>query len=651
MKKNLFGFQIKKDRYVKRLKKSHRGVRVHLSAVFGRMTQETRDVGRCYPFLRAGSAILMKRIYFLLGIVLLLSACAQSNEVTSNTSSSIEVAAQTDTTEAATEKIITKYGDYDDEDFDDSADQAIAIDLEKLDSLAEAGISITDGAVNISKGGVYALSGDYQGQIHVATEDTVHLILNNATIKNDESAAIYIESAAKVIITLAAGSENKLTDGSAYALAEGIDEPSATLFSKDDLTINGSGSLEVSANYNNGIQGKDDLVITGGNIKITAKNNAIKGKDSISIAAGTFDLTTTEGDAIQASNETETDKGWIAIDNGTFQIASGTDALQAAAKLSIADGVFTIKTADGSASTADAAASYKGLKAAAIQIDAGSFTIDAYDDGIHANGDCQIDNGEFAITTGDDGIHADGLLRINNGTIDIVDSYEGLEGSTIEINDGTITVKASDDGLNAGGDSDTEAAGVFGADDFGGGPGGGDQADESKWIEVNGGMIYVAAAGDGVDSNGNITMSAGTLVVNGPENGGTLIASGSTGMAQTVSAGSQAVLDVYFDSQLSAGETVNIATEDGTEIATIVPKKTFQHLVISSPKLTVGSTINLSTGGQITGTDFNGYYENGEYSGGELLTTTTLAKTITSISQSGSAVAANQGMGGASGQR
>lgn len=172
-----------------------------------------------------------------------------------------------------------------------------------------------------------------------------------------------------------------------------------------------------------------------------------------------------------------------------------------------------------------------------------------------------INDGTLNLSSGDDGIHADTELIINKGTIAVLHSYEGLEGATVTINNGDISVLSTDDGVNAaGGNSETETEnGQFGADTFSEPNAGGDS---SKYIEINGGTIYVDAAGDGLDSNGDIRMTAGTVVVNGPTDdgngaldydgtftmdGGTFVASGSSGMAMSSSDGSsQAALSLYF---------------------------------------------------------------------------------------------------------
>ncbi|MBM7688599.1 hypothetical protein BCR24_09310 [Enterococcus ureilyticus] len=598
-------------------------------------------------------------------LVFLLSGCTKEDPNTNTLSS--KNSEDVITVEDAKKSTENKYGTYDEEDFDESYDESSATKIELKKTSAEidgSGASEKDNIISITAGGTYIISGTYDGQIKIsANNEQVHLVLNEVSLTNASSSAIYVEQAKKVITTLADGSKNTLIDSSNYTFASADEtEPDATFFSKDDLVINGKGTLDVTGSYDNGIRSKDDLVITNGTINVTAKNNAIKGKDSISIAGGTFSLKTTEGDAIQANNSTDADKGWIAIDGGKFNIQSGNDGIQAETNLSISTANITVQTANGyDDHTIDTTASYKGLKASGnIIIDDGNFDFNAADDTIHSNATVTINNGRFSLASGDDGIHADTDLVINNGTIAISNSYEGLEGASVTINNGTISLLASDDGINAAGGSsgESEQAGQFGTDAFGE-PGG--DGDSTKFIEINGGNIFVNADGDGIDSNGDVRMTSGTLIVNGPTDngnaaldydgtftmdGGMLVSSGSSGMAMASSDSSaQATLSLYFDDTKAAGTLINLKNESGKTIASVAPEKAFSHIAISSPDLKVGETITLSINGKDSGTVKNGLYNNSNYSSGTELAKITLENVITSVDQSGAKVSGGQ-MGG-----
>jgi hypothetical protein len=236
-----------------------------------------------------------------------------------------------------------------------------------------------------------------------------------------------------------------------------------------------------------------------------------------------------------------------------------------------------------------------------------------------------------------------------------------LEASVITLNDGEVSIVASNDGVNAGGGSDTASeTGTFGADSFDGGPGGGDQTDESKQIIITGGTLAIDAQGDGLDSNGNIQMSGGTLSINGPtENdngaldyngtfeltGGTLASSGSNGMAMNVSeASTQPSFGIYFDNTQTAGTIISLQDSSGNVVVTYQPNKDFQHLTISSADLKIGETYTLISGTEANGTVKNGLYEEGIINGIEL-GTLTLSDTVTNVTETGEEASQTSMMG------
>ena len=345
------------------------------------------------------------------------------------------------------------------------------------------GVTVDENIVTITQGGTYSLSGtldDGQVIVNAGDLDQVEILLNGVHLTSSTSAPIYVMNADKTTLTLVEGTESVITDAESYVYEDAtVDEPNAAIFSKDDLKINGTGSLIVNANYNNGIASKDDLDIKNGDITINAVNNGLKGKDSIEIDNGTF-VINSGGDAIKSDNTTDTTKGWITINNGTFNLTATGDGIQAETDLLINGGTFTIETGGGSenssqkssswgvwgipghaqtsSSSSEETTSAKALKAGVnLTVEDGSFNIDSSDDSIHTNDSIVINGGSFTIASGDDGIHADTTLDINGGTIDITKSYEGLESTTITINDGTIHLIASDDGINAAGGNDGSA--------------------------------------------------------------------------------------------------------------------------------------------------------------------------------------------------
>ncbi len=499
-------------------------------------------------------------------------------------------------------------------------DKTITLDGSSV-SYGGEGVAANGTDVVIEKAGEYIVKGTLDdGRIVVDTDSDsdVTLIFAGVNISNDNSCCVYVKSADKVIINLADGTENILNDGEKYVYDdETEEEPNATIFSKDDLVIAGTGKLTVNGNFNNGIASKDDLKITGGDISVTASNNGIKGKDSLVIANAVITVDAV-GDALKSDNETEEGRGYIYIESGTFNITSGEDGMQAATDIEITDGTFTINTGEGSkvtssgnddwgmpgwgnmggmnnSSTTDTA-SIKAIKAAGnISINGGSFNIDSEDDCVHANVDLVINGGTFELTSGDDGLHADTNLTVNDGDIKISKSYEGIEATNIYICGGTIDVTASDDGLNAAGGNDASSMGRPGMGGFSG---------SSGSITFTGGTLTIDASGDGVDSNGTVVFDGGKVIVYGPtnngngtldyqtswtQNGGSFIGIGSSGMAQMPgNDSSQNSVMITFTSNYGDGDVVVIKDSSGNVVMEIEGHKAFNNVVFSNPDLKMG---------------------------------------------------------------
>lgn len=523
-----------------------------------------------------------------------------------------------------------------------------------------SGATVNGNIVTITSAGMYSISGTLNdGQIIVDTEDkeTVELVLNGADITYSTSAPIYVSNAEKTVITLADGTENYVTDGASYIFADAeSDEPNAAIFSKDDLTINGNGSLTVNANYNNGIASKDDLKITGGSITVNAVNDGIKGRDSITVKDGMITVNA-GGDGMQANNNDEdAEKGYVAIEGGTLDITADLDGIQAETNLLVSGGDIAITSGGGSVEASSSGGGFggrgmggnpnktdesaKGLKAGVdLTITGGEIQISSLDDALHSNVRITINGGDILLASGDDGVHADDVLTINGGVLNITQSYEGLESVIITINDGTIHLVASDDGINASSGNGGAAAGGM----LGRGPGIFESGD--NYLYVNGGYIAIDANGDGIDSNGSIDMTGGMVIVNGPTannngaldylgafniTGGFIVAVGSSGMAQAPSTSSTQYSVMHtFPSPQAAGTMVQIETKDGEEILTFVPTKAYQSVVLSSPKLKNGSTYKVYSGGSSTGTVTDGLYSGGKYTAGTEAASFTISSMVT----------------------
>lgn len=548
--------------------------------------------------------------------------------------------------------------DYDHQDLDatTSPDTATITLLGDSITVAGSGATVDGQRITITSGGSYSISGALNdGQIVVSArdEETVRLVLNGTDITCLTGAPIYVVNAEKTILTLADGSDNTVTDGRSSTLDTGPDEPDAAIFSRDDLTINGTGSLTVHARYRHGILSKDDLKITSGSITVDAVNDGVRGRNSVAIRDGI--ITVNAGaDGIQSNNDEDAEEGIVVIEGGTLNITAGMDGVQAATRVAISGGTTTISSGGGSSNAPDphdawdmradpdvgsSGDSAKGIKAGVdVTITGGAIHVDAADDAIHSNASITIDGGELLLATGDDGVHSDSTLVINGGELELAQSYEGLESAEITINNGTLHIVSSDDGINAVSGSDRfSPGGPAGPGDFG--------LAGDNHLYVNGGYVVIDAMGDGLDVNGPIEMSGGVVIINGPTSngngamdyagsftitGGLLMAAGSSGMAQAPSASStQYSVMQIFPSPQAAGTLVHIEAQDGETILTFMPTKDYQALVLSSPALEDGSTYTVYTGGSSTGTPTDGLYAGGTYTPGTQVASLTITGMVT----------------------
>ncbi|WP_455277092.1 carbohydrate-binding domain-containing protein, partial [[Eubacterium] cellulosolvens] len=299
--------------------------------------------------------------------------------------------------------------------------------------------------VTITSAGTYSISGTLDnGRIIVDTndEEVVRLIFNGVNISSATTPPVYIKNAKKAIIILATGTENYVTDNE-------DNEGKGALFSNDDLTICGDGSLTVSGNANDAIRSDDGLIIKNGDITVTSVDDGIRGKDYLVIKGGSITIYSI-GDGLKSDNDEEEDRGYIYVEDGTVNINSTQgDAITAQTDLLITGGAFTLASGSGDYETLDEDVSTKGLKAGVTMIiDDGDFTISSSDDSIHSNDGAVINNGTFNIASGDDAIHADSFVEVNGGDINITKSFEGMDSSVIIINGGDIHIVSSDDGIN-----------------------------------------------------------------------------------------------------------------------------------------------------------------------------------------------------------
>ena len=458
------------------------------------------------------------------------------------------------------------------------------------------GVTVGNSTVTITQAGTYVISGNLNnGQIIVDAADTddVRIVLENVNIHSETSAAIYVRNADKLIVTLPSGTTNTLSGGSTY---ENIDENNidGVIFSKDDLTINGEGTLNINANYKHGIVSKNDLNIVGGTFNINSVSQALSGKDAVKIYGGVFNIES-QGKGIKSENVDETEKGNIYINGGEFNL-------------------------------------------------------NTVDDALHTSGSIVIDGGNFTIKTEDDGMHADKDLVINGGNINITESYEGLEGYKVVINGGEINIVSSDDGINAVNPDNTntvevtqettsntttteatqnttnnmntapvpptDASGMMAGKMARPNTDNGMVNDPSAYIKITGGNTTVNASGDGIDSNGSVLITGGNLYVSGSSargdgaldyngvakiEGGTVVAVGGAGMNQSFSSEStQYSISYTVNAQGAENNAVKLIDDSGNVVVSWEnPPKAYSSVVVSSPDLKQNGNYKLQTGSDI----------------------------------------------------
>lgn len=422
------------------------------------------------------------------------------------------------------------------------------------------GYEIDGTDVSITAAGTYVFSGDCDdGSITVKKGVSgVTIVLNGLTLTNADSAAVTLNKTAEASLIAAAGTTNTVAD------TAGSNDENAAVKVKSGaaLAIGGTGTLTVDGNAKNGIKGAADAVITVAEVKlnINAANDGLSCDDELNIIGGTLSITA-GGDAVKASPDTgdtenpdTTSLGNVTISGGTLTLNATEDGIQADGDLTISGGTFDV-TANGGHTTAltDDSASCKGFKAGkTLTVTGGTLTVDSADDALHAGTDVTISGGTLTLATGDDAVHADNDLVIgtkgasstSTPRINITASYEGLEGTTVNVYSGDIDVAASDDGVNAANSTLGEHSDKYA-------------------ISIAGGDLYIDAGSDGLDSNNDISMTGGKVEVYGADAmmdaaidyDGTFTLSGGTlfGAGMEPTAGTQAYIAVGETSPSGGG--------------------------------------------------------------------------------------------------
>lgn len=459
-------------------------------------------------------------------------------------------------------------------DWDTSSATLITLEGDSV-SISGSNAYVYDGNVVISNSGTYIVTGtldDGYLSVDANANSKVWILFQDVTISCSDNACLRVDEADKVFLTLAEGTQNTLKGGSELSEEALEDGTYGVIFAHDDLTINGSGDLTIEGGYKHGIKANDDLVITGGTITINAPSDAIHANDSFRLCNATLDLTSGD-DGILVENE-EAEEGYLYMESGNLTVHAGGDA-------------------------------------------------------IHANGDLTIDGGSLTIDAQDDALHADGAILITDGTILVSSCYEGIEAQNVEISGGDLTICSTDDGINASGTGSSI---------------------EDVWIRISGGTLTILNESgndaDGLDSNGNIFISGGTVFISltdsgannaidvGSENGGiieisggTVIACGSSSMAESVDSSSTQCCVMYNTSEsMEAGTALSVQTLDGEEILSREVPCSFSCAILSSPQMSLGETYTILSG--------------------EEETTVTLEQTVTTLGEAGAMMGGGARMGG-----
>lgn len=406
------------------------------------------------------------------------------------------------------------------------------------------GYSIKDNTLTITEEGIYLLAGGLShGQIIVDADkkDKVQLVMLGLNLTNPSGAALYLKQADKVFLTLKGGCLTTLNSSGTFA-PQDENNVDGAIFAKCDLTINGSGALDVTST-GHGIVAKDDLKLVDGTVTVTAAGHGIQANDSIRIRGGTYTVT------------------------------AGTDGLHCA---------------------------HDNAEKGIIWVGGGELTVTADSDGLEASGLLQVSGGSITVSAGDDGLHSDSTLAVTAGSITVTESYEGLEGGDVLLSGGEMHISARDDGINAGGGRD-----------------GSGEASEQTYrrnynnhsIVISGGTILVETDGDGLDSNGTLSVTGGEVTICGPFSsmngaidyettgsisGGTVIALDCGTMSSNFNDGSQPSLMTAFSG--SAGVPLLVTDSQGNVLVQCTPTIDYRTAVVSCPGMAVGDFITLTAG-------------------------------------------------------
>ena len=415
-------------------------------------------------------------------------------------------------------------------------------------------VTVDGGTVTINSGGTYVISGELSnGRIVVnAPKADVRLVLSGASITSSDGPAIDIQDAGDAIVVLAKDSKNTLTDGASYASGQ---EATAALFSSDTLTVTGTGSLDVTGSYKDGISSKNGLIIAGSStINVKAADDGLRGKDYLVVESGTLTVEA-GGDALKSSEDNDETKGFISLGKASITLTSSDDAIAATTDVTIKDTTLTITAGGGQANATIEEQAPPGQESTAD-----------------------------STTPSPKGINAGVSYTQDSGTVTVNAADEGLQAPFINVAGGELSIAAGDDGINAS-NGDHVIEGHENADS---------ESDDGSVLTISGGEVEVSyASSDGIDSNGSAYVKGGIVVVSGQagEMDGAVDANGETQL-----------VGVTGSPSVSAGDTLIVTDSSGSQVASV--KVDFTAAAITVLGLTEGQqyTVATSSGGSATGT-------------------------------------------------
>ena len=422
-------------------------------------------------------------------------------------------------------------------------------------------VKVDGGTVTINSGGTYVISGELSnGRIVVnAPKADVRLVLSGASITSSDGPAIDIQDAGDAIVVLAKDSKNTLTDGASYASGQ---EATAALFSSDTLTVTGAGQLDVTGSYKDGISSKNGLIITGSStINVKAADDGLRGKDYLVVESGTLTVEA-GGDALKSSEDNDETKGFISLGKASITLTSSDDAIAATTDVTIKDTTLTITAGGGQANATIEEQAPPGQESTAD-----------------------------STTPSPKGINAGVSYTQDSGTVTINAADEGLQAPFINVAGGELSIAAGDDGINAS-NGDHVIEGHENADS---------ESDDGSVLTISGGEVEVSyASSDGIDSNGSAYVKGGIVVVSGQAGAmdGSVDANGESQLVGVTGSPSVSAGDTLIVKDSSGSQVASVKVDFTAEAITVLGLTEGQQYTVatSSGGSATGTASALSAG-------------------------------------------------------